>query len=109
MSTPAQDKGLVVGQKYHFTDEDGKVHVVTFRSDDASRSPSFYVPDEVDSNGDGWNFISLSDISKIEPSERVKEKASFTVAVENGRTVIELGKELTAAQVAAVLAAAEVE
>lgn len=107
--TPAQRKGLVVGQSYlyHSNGEDYAAldgQMVRFRSDDGTNSPSFYVPTDVDS--DGWTFLQLKYIGAAKVAE---EKVTFSVTVEHGRTVITIGKELTAAEAASVLAAAGIK
>lgn len=108
MTTPAQRKGLVIGQSYIYNAENEPGHElngqsVTFKEDDGSELPEFYVPKDYDS--DGWAYLCLKNIqvgtAPAEPS--VVASTEFSVQVAGGSTTITVRKSLTADQVAAVL------
>lgn len=114
MTTPAQRKGLVIGQSYIYNAENEPGHAlngqsVTFKEDDGTDVPEFYVPKDYDS--EGWAYLCLKNIqvgtSPAEPS--VVASTEFSVQVAGGSTTITVRKSLTAEQVAAMLAAAGVK
>lgn len=114
MTTPAQRKGLVIGQSYTYNDETDSGHelngrTVTFKEDDGTDVPEFYVPKDYDS--DGWAYLHLENIQAgTAPAEAgVVASTEFSVQVAGGSTTITVRKSLTAEQVAAMLAAAGVK
>lgn len=98
MSTPAEEKGLVVGQSYRYQNKDfgpldGKL--IRFRKDDGSSLPAFDVPHSV--NSEGWMYLSLENIQVPESSV-----SSLSVRVEQGSTMFIVGRVLTLAERAEV-------
>ncbi len=108
--TYATDAGLVVGKKYKlkpgsdYCTEDNKDMIFTFTSDDRSTCVRFDCPRDYDK--DGWTYISVTAVEEVAEAVAVASTITFDVTVDGSNTTINIGKALTASQVAAVLVAA---
>ena len=109
--TYATDAGLVIGKKYKlkldsdYYEDRTKDMIFTFTHDDQSTCVRFDCPTAYDL--DGWTYIAVNAVVEA-TAEEVAEPvaATFAVTVGTTNTAINIGKALTAAQVAAVLVAA---
>jgi len=105
--TPAQKAGVVKGKRYIIGgDEDRKEYIgkiAVLDEDDNSSVPYFYIEGE---RREGRVCLDVKDLTLVATTEAV---VPFSVNVGNGATAISLGVELTAEQVAAVLATAGVK
>jgi hypothetical protein len=106
--TYAKSAGLVVGQQYAMREGNEAGYpagtVVTFKADDRTTTPEFFVPHDLDR--DGWNYINVGDVIPV-PAKPVEVKpAEYTITfqVKDGTTALAVSRALSNEEINAVFA-----
>lgn len=114
MSTPAQDRGIVLGKEYVIGTINGDAASITINAgdivrlneDDETDIPAF---DKLDKNGKVSRPRFFMDLNRVTMRERYAEPVkapAYGVYAHSGSTTFTIARELTAEEVAAILTAA---